>query len=102
MVRYFLVRRDLTWPIRRISCAEDKEATLPDHSKGRDQADAQSKKAQKAAHDAKEGRAHSGVPEARALREKTARLRALRLAKEATNPPAPAKKPARSKKTLAS
>lgn len=79
----------------------DKEATLPDHSKGRDQADAQSKKAQKAAHDAKEGRAHYEA-EARALREKTARLRALRLAKEATDPPAPAKKPARSKTTLAS
>jgi hypothetical protein len=47
---------------------------LTDHPKGRDQADAQSKKAQKA----------------------------LRLAKEATDQPAPAKKkPARSKTTLA-
>ena len=69
--------------------------------KGRDQGDAQSKKAQKAAHDAKEAWALY-ESEARALREKTARLRALRLAKEATDPPPPAKKPARSKKTLAS
>lgn len=75
---------------------------MPEHSKGRDQADAQSKKAQKAAHDAKEGRAHYEA-EARALREKTARLKALRLAKEATDPPAPPKKkPARSKTKLAS
>jgi hypothetical protein len=75
---------------------------LPDHSKGRDQADAQSKKAQKAAHDAKEGRAHY-ESEARAVREKTARLKALRLAKEATDPPTPVeKKSARSKTKLAS
>ena len=75
---------------------------MPDHSKGRDQADAQSKKAQKAAHDAKEARAHYEA-EARAVREKTARLKALRLAKEATEAPTLAKKkPARSKTTLAS
>jgi hypothetical protein len=69
--------------------------------KGRDQGDAQSKKAQKAAHDAKEAWALY-ESEARAVREKTARLKALRLAKEATDEPAPAKKkPARSKTTLA-
>jgi hypothetical protein len=74
---------------------------LPDHSKGRDQADTQSKKAQKAAHNAKEAKAHY-ESEARAVLEKTARLKALRLAKEATDLPAPAKKkPARSKTTLA-
>ena len=66
--------------------------------KGRDQGDAQSKKAQKAAHDAWA----LYESEARAVREKTARLKALRLAKEATDQPAPAKKkPARSKTTLA-
>jgi hypothetical protein len=57
---------------------------LPDHSKERDQAEARFKKAQKAAHDAKEARAHY-ESEARAVREKTARLRALRLAKEAAD-----------------
>jgi hypothetical protein len=57
---------------------------LPDHSKERDQAEARFKKAQKAAHDAKEARAHY-ESEARAVREKTARLRALRLAKEASD-----------------
>jgi hypothetical protein len=57
---------------------------LPDHSKERVQAEARFKKAQKAAHDAKEARAHY-ESEARAVREKTARLRALRLAKEAAD-----------------
>jgi hypothetical protein len=55
---------------------------LPSHSKERDQAEARFKKAQKAIHDAKEARAHY-ESEARAMREKTARLKALRLAKEA-------------------
>jgi hypothetical protein len=74
---------------------------LTDHPKGRDQADAQSKKAQKAAHDAKEAWALY-ESEARAVQEKTARLKALRLAKEAADEPAPAKKkPARSKTTPA-
>ena len=57
---------------------------MPDHSKERDRAEARFKKAQKAAHDAKEARAHY-ESEARAVREKTARLRALRLAKEAAD-----------------
>jgi hypothetical protein len=56
---------------------------LPNHSKERDQAEARFKKAQKATHDAKEARAHY-ESEARAVREKTAKLKALRLAKEAT------------------
>lgn len=56
---------------------------MPNHSKERDQAEARFKKAQKATHDAKEARAHY-ESEARAVREKTARLKALRLAKEAT------------------
>jgi hypothetical protein len=56
---------------------------LPSDSKERDQAEARFKKAQKAIHDAKEARAHY-ESEARAMREKTARLKALRLAKEAT------------------
>jgi len=74
---------------------------LTDHPKGSDQGDAQSKKTQKAAHDAKEAWALY-ESEARAVREKTARLKALRLAKEATDQPAPEKKkPARSKTTLA-
>jgi hypothetical protein len=62
----------------------NKEATLPDHSKERDQAEARFKKAQKATQDAKEARAHYEA-EARAVREKTAKLRALRLAKEAAD-----------------
>jgi hypothetical protein len=57
---------------------------LPDHSKERDQAEIRFKKAQKAIHDAKEARAHY-ENEARAVREKTARLKALRLAKEAAD-----------------
>lgn len=56
---------------------------MPSDSKERDQAEARFKKAQKAIHDAKEARAHY-ESEARAMREKTARLKALRLAKEAT------------------
>ncbi len=57
---------------------------LPNHSKERDQAEARFKKAQKATQDANEARAHY-ESEARAVREKTARLKALRLAKEATD-----------------
>ena len=57
---------------------------LPNHSKERDQAEARFKKAQKATHDAKEARA-AYEAEARTVREKTARLKALRLAKEATD-----------------
>ncbi|MGE5777689.1 MAG: hypothetical protein ACM30D_00075 [Hyphomicrobiales bacterium] len=57
---------------------------MPNHSKERDEAEAQFKRAQKAIHDAKEAKAHY-ESEARAVREKTARLKALRLAKEATD-----------------
>jgi hypothetical protein len=57
---------------------------LPNHSKERDEAEAQFKRAQKAIHYAKEAKAHY-ESEARAVREKTARLKALRLAKEATD-----------------
>jgi hypothetical protein len=57
---------------------------LPDHSKERVQAEARFKKAQKATQDAKEAWAHY-ESEARAVREKTARLKALRLAKEAAD-----------------
>ena len=57
---------------------------MPDHSKERDQAEARFKKAQKATQDAKEARTHY-ESEARAVREKTARLKALRLDKEATD-----------------
>jgi hypothetical protein len=71
----------------------DKEATLPSHSKERDEAETRFKKAQKAAQDAKEARTQYEA-EARATREKTARLKALRLAKEATELAAqPDKKP---------
>ena len=55
---------------------------MPNHSKERDEAEARFKRAQKAIHDAKEAKAHY-ESEARAVREKTARLKALRLAKEA-------------------
>jgi hypothetical protein len=57
---------------------------LPNHSKERDEAETRFKRAQKAIDDAKEAKAHyeSG---ARAVREKTARLKALRLAKEAAD-----------------
>ena len=57
---------------------------MPNHLKERDQAEARFKKAQKATQDAKEARAHY-ESEARAVREKTARLKAMRLAKEATD-----------------
>jgi len=76
-----MVECDLIWPIE---ASRNKEATLPDHSKERDQADARFKKAQKATQDAKEARAHYDS-EAQAVREKTARLKAIRLAKEATD-----------------
>jgi hypothetical protein len=62
----------------------NKEATLPNHSKERDEAEARFKRAQKAIDDAKEAKAHY-ESEARAVREKTARLKALRLAKEAAD-----------------
>src|SRR5215510_5728359 len=67
-----------------ISRAGHKEATLPDESRERDQAEARFKKAQKATQDANEARAHY-ESEAQAVREKTARLRALWLAKEAAD-----------------
>jgi hypothetical protein len=57
---------------------------LSNHSKERDQAEARFKKAQKATQDAKEARADY-ESEARTVREKTARLKALRLAKEAAD-----------------
>jgi hypothetical protein len=57
---------------------------VSNHSKERDQAEARFKKAQKATQDAKEARA-AYESEARAVREKTARLKALRLAKEAAD-----------------
>jgi hypothetical protein len=57
---------------------------LPNHSKERDGAEARFKKAQKATQEAKEARAHYDS-EARAVREKTARLKAIRLAKEAAD-----------------
>ena len=57
---------------------------MPNHSKERDEAEARFKKAQKATQEAKEARAHY-ESEARAVREKTARLKAIRLAKEATD-----------------
>jgi hypothetical protein len=57
---------------------------LPEHSNERDQAEAKFKKVQKATHDAKEARAQY-ENDARAVREKTAKLRALRLAKEAAD-----------------
>ena len=57
---------------------------MPNHSKERDEAEARFKRAQKAIDDAKEAKAHY-ESEARAVREKTARLKALRLAKEAAD-----------------
>jgi hypothetical protein len=57
---------------------------LPSHSKERDQAEARFQKAQKAAHDAREARSQYEA-DARAMREKTVRLKALRLAKEAAD-----------------
>jgi hypothetical protein len=71
---------------------------LPNHSKERDEAEARFKKAQKATQEAKEARAHY-ESEARA-REKTARLKAIRLAKEAADLEARVdKKPIASKTT---
>ena len=57
---------------------------MPNHSKEREEAEARFKKAQKATQEAKEARAHY-ESEARAVREKTARLKAIRLAKEAAD-----------------
>ena len=57
---------------------------MPNHSKERDEAETRFKRAQKAIDDAKEAKAHY-ESEARAVREKTARLKALRLAKEAAD-----------------
>ena len=72
---------------------------LPDHSKERDRAEARFKKTQKATQDANEARAHY-ESEARAVREKTARLKAIRLAKEAADLEARVdKKPIASKTT---
>jgi hypothetical protein len=57
---------------------------VPDQPTERDKAEARFKKAQKASQDAKEAWAlHER--EAQAVREKTARLKALRLAKEAAD-----------------
>jgi hypothetical protein len=57
---------------------------LPNHSKERDEAEARFKRAQKATQDPPEARAPYEA-EAWAVREKTASLKALRLAKEATD-----------------
>jgi len=71
---------------------------VPDHPTERDKAEARFKKAQKASQDAKEAWAlHES--EAQAVREKTARLKALRLAKEAADAKLAAdKKPVAAKK----
>lgn len=69
---------------------------MPSHSKERDQAEARFQKAQKAAHDAREAKAQYEA-EARAMREKTVRLKALRLAKEAADLAAQADKPVEKK-----
>jgi hypothetical protein len=55
---------------------------MPNHSKERDEAEARFKRAQKATQDSTGARAPYEA-EAWAVREKTARLKALRLAKEA-------------------
>jgi hypothetical protein len=75
---------------------------VPDHSTERDKAEARFKKAQKASQDAKEAWAlHES--EAQAVREKTARLKALRLAKEAADAKmAAAAKPVAAKRKLPS
>jgi hypothetical protein len=65
---------------------------LPDHSAERTRAEARFKRAQKATQDAKEAWAHY-ESEARAVREKTARLKALRLAKDAADLQRGGKKP---------
>jgi len=66
---------------------------LPDHSAERSRAEARFKRAQKATQEAKEAWAHY-ESEARAVREKTARLKALRLAKDAADLQRAGKKPA--------
>ncbi len=66
--------------------------TMPDHSMERDRAEARFKRAQKATQDAKEAWAHY-ESEARAIREKTARLKALRLARDAADVQRAGKKP---------
>jgi hypothetical protein len=66
---------------RPISRAETKETTLPNHSREHDRAEARFKKA---IHDANEARARY-ESDAQAVREKTAKLKALRLAKEAAD-----------------
>ena len=73
---------------------------MSSHSKERDQAEARFQKAQKAAQDAKAARGQYEA-DAQAMREKTARLRALRLAKEAADLAAPADKPATKKPAAA-
>jgi hypothetical protein len=65
---------------------------LPDHSADRNRAEARFKRAQKATQDAKEAWAHY-ESEARAVREKTAKLKALRLAKDAADLQRVGKKP---------
>src|SRR5262249_45353233 len=66
----------------------DKEATLPDEpSKERAQAERLFKKTQKAAQDETGGNAQYEA-DARALRKKSERLKALRLARDATGPAA--------------
>ena len=61
-------------------------ATLPNHSKERDEAEARFKRAQKATQDPTDTEARAPYEaEAWAVREKTARLKALRLDKEATD-----------------
>ena len=57
---------------------------MPNHSKERDEAEVRFKRAQKGTQDPTEARAPYEA-EAWAVREKTARLKALRLAKEATD-----------------
>jgi hypothetical protein len=57
---------------------------MPNHSKQRDEAEARFKRAQKATQDPTEARAPYEA-EAWAVREKTTKLKALRLAKEATD-----------------
>jgi len=57
---------------------------LPNHSKQRDEAEVRFKRAQKATQDATQA-TELHESEAWGVREKTARLKALRLAKEATD-----------------
>ena len=65
---------------------------MPDHSAERSRAEARFKRAQKATQDAKEAWAHY-ESEAKAVREKTAKLKALRLAKDAADLQSVGKKP---------